>query len=301
MKPAPDKSDGQDAGDVRSWWADNPMTYGSVHGSARYDADEVVPGSPEFFAAVDRRFLDWNRPLHGTTPFDRLFPFADYPPGSRILEIGCGMGTMAECWARHGAEVTAVDLNPIATERTRQRFAQRGLHGDIREADGRALPFDDGSFDYVWSWGVLHHSPAFERSVAELMRVLRPGGGYGVMLYHRRSFLMLYSIDWLQGFLNRESAFLDRLALASRYTDGDREEGNPHTWPITRGEARTLFGTWSEDINIRTLGTDLDSVFQLLVPGLGPHLPVWFKKPWARRFGWSLWINGHKSIEPRNA
>lgn len=283
---------------VRDWWAENPMTYGSLHGDAHYEDGAVELGSEAFFAKVDRRFFDWNRPLHGARPFDRLFPFDAVPAGSNVLEIGCGMGTMAECWARHGARVTAVDLNPTSVAQTRARFALRRLEADVREADARRLPFEDGAFDYVYSWGVLHHSPDLEQSVAELFRVLRPGGGFGVMLYHRRSFLMLYQIDYLEGFLHRERAFLSRLALASRYTDGDRDEGNPHTWPVTRAEARACFGAHSADVSIRTLGTDLDGVFRLLLPGVGGHLPRWMLKPWARRFGWSLWIHGRKAGMP---
>lgn len=295
MSGDPSRNDASQAGDVRSWWADNPMTYGSTHGVPRYDEGEAELGSPAFFEAVDRRFLSWNEPLHGAAPFDRLFPFDRYPPGSRVLEIGCGMGTMAECWARRGVAMTAVDLNPTSIAQTRARFALRGLTGDIREADARSLPFEDASFDYVYSWGVLHHSPDLARSIGELFRVLRPGGGFGVMLYHRRSFLMLYTIDYLQGFLHRERAFLNRLELASRYTDGDREEGNPHTWPVTVGEAKMMFGAGSTDVGVRVLGTDLDGSFQLLLPGIGMRLPRWFKKPWARRFGWSLWVHGTKA------
>jgi hypothetical protein len=51
---------------------------------------------------------------------------------------------------------------------------------------------------------------------------------------------------------------------------------------------------FSCDLTIDVLGTDLDSVFPYLVPGIGELLPEWFKKPWARRFGWSLWMHGHR-------
>ena len=55
-------------------------------------------------------------------------------------------------------------------------------------------------------------------------------------------------------------------------------------------------GPHSKDLRIRVLGTDLDTVFHALLPGLGLFLPAWAKKPWARRFGWSLWAYGHKDI-----
>jgi SAM-dependent methyltransferase len=279
---------------IEDWWSSRPMTYGRTHGATDHAGGETEFGSREFFAGADRQFYAWNAPLHDRRPFDRLFRYDAYR-GRDVLEIGCGMGAMAANWASNGARVTAVDLTPVAVEQTRRRFSLFGLEGDIREADARRLPFPDHSFDYVYSWGVLHHSPDLVRSVGELIRVLRPGGEFGVMLYHRRSFLYGYMIRFVEGFLHRESRFLAPLALASRYGDGAREEGNPHTWPITKAEARLIFGAHSGDVRMRVLGTDLDGILPFLLPGLGHVLPGFIKKPWARRFGWSLWIEGHRS------
>ncbi|HXQ52116.1 MAG TPA: class I SAM-dependent methyltransferase [Stellaceae bacterium] len=278
---------------ITDWWSSRPMTYGRTHGATDYAGGEAELGSREFFERADRQLYAWNAPLHRRRPFDRLFAYDAYR-GRNVLEIGCGMGAMAANWAASGACVTAVDLTPVAIEQTRRRFALAGLDGDIRQADARRLPFPDQHFDYVYSWGVLHHSPDLSRSVAELVRVLRPGGGFGVMLYHRHSFLYGYMVRFLEGFLHRESRFLAPLALASRYGDGAREEGNPHTWPIAKSEARMIFGAHSRDMRLRVLGTDLDGILPFVLPGLGHVLPRFVKKPWARRFGWSLWIEGHR-------
>jgi SAM-dependent methyltransferase len=270
------------------------MTYGATHGETNYAEASVERGSRDFFELADRRFYSWNTPLHDHRPFDRLFPYDKYR-GKKVLEVGCGMGAMTMNWARAGAQVTAIDLTPTAVEQTQRRLEIFGLKADVRQADGRKLPFENGEFDYVYSWGVLHHSPDLDQSIAELMRVAKPGGGFGVMLYHRHSFLYAYMVRFLEGFLHYENRFLDPLALASRYGDGAREEGNPHTWPITKSEARALFGKFSRDTKIDVLGTDLDSIFPYVIPGLGEFLPAWFKKPWARRFGWSLWMHGHRA------
>ena len=77
-------------------------------------------------------------------------------------------------WARHRAEITAVDLNPVSVAQTRRRFDLFELKGDIRQADTETLPFADDSFDYVYSWGVLHHTPGTAKAVAEIRRVLNP-------------------------------------------------------------------------------------------------------------------------------
>ncbi len=185
-------------------------------------------------------------------------------------------------------------MNPTSIEMTRRRFALYGLDGDIRLEDARSLSFEDDTFDYAYSWGVLHHSPNLERSVSELMRVIRPGGGYGIMLYNRRSVLYHYVVRYLEGFLHYENQFLGPLELASRYGDGDAQEGNPHTWPITTEEAKELLKPHSRNVGVRCLGTDLDQAFRRMLPLVARAIPRLALKSWARRYGWSLWIYGNK-------
>jgi len=285
---------GAGVAEVERWWAQNPMTYGAEHGRSVYDDGEYRLGTREFFERVDREFYSWNKPLHDARPFGRLFPYDAYSGGGRVLEVGCGMGTMASNWARAGARVTAVDLNPTAVEMTRRRFDLYELPGEVRREDARRLSFGPSVFDYAYSFGVLHHSPDLPGSVAELMRVLKPGGGFGVMLYNRRSILYWYSIEYLQGYLHYENRFLGPLELASRYGDGDTAEGNPHTWPITKAEALEMFGPYSRDVAVRCLGTDLDQLFRQMLPFVGRVVPRVVRKAWARRYGWSLWITGTK-------
>jgi SAM-dependent methyltransferase len=89
----------------------------------------------------------------------------------RILEVGCGWGELAEWLAREsGAEVVATDLSPHMVELARGR----GI--DARLADVQALPFADGEFDCAVAAWMLYHVPDLDRGIAELARVLRPGG-----------------------------------------------------------------------------------------------------------------------------
>jgi ubiquinone/menaquinone biosynthesis C-methylase UbiE len=284
---------------IKRWWADRPMTYGTRHGDASYQAaggavEAVTPGTPEFFAKVDENFYAWTEILHSSDGrFAKIFPYDRYR-GRRVLEIGCGLGTMAMNWARHGALVTAMDLNPVAVTQTALRFRLFGIPGRTTQVDGNALAIRDAAFDYVYSWGVLHHSPDLPRSISELLRVLRPGGEFGVMLYHRHSIRYYYLVRYLEGFLHRESRYLDPLALASRYTDGIESEGNPHTWPVTRREMERLFGPACERFRIDTFGEELDSMFDLMLPKVGRLVPKALRDVWGRRWGWSLWMTGTK-------
>jgi SAM-dependent methyltransferase len=288
-----------DVAAIAAYWLSNPQSYAEEHGGTTFrtaDGKLVTAErrSAEYFRETDRTLFEWNHPCHDETgPFGRIFPYERYR-GGRVLEVGCGQGGMAALWAERGARVTAVDLNPDAIAATRERFSQRQLPGDIWQADARQLPFPDGTFDYAYSWGVLHHSPDLARSVGELMRVLRAGGEFGVMLYHRHSLLYWYQILYLEGLLHAERRFLSPLQLASRYTDGDRQEGNPHTWPITRSEARAIFGPHASRLRVRVLGVDIQPILELAMPGVVKWIPTAVWKTWARRWGWSLWITGER-------
>jgi SAM-dependent methyltransferase len=287
----------QDKHQIATWWAENPMTYGEDHGKAEYaEHGKVELGSPEFFGEVDRVFYNWNTPLHTAEgKFAKIFPYRQFKEKD-VLEIGCGMGTMAMNWALQGARITAVDLNTTSIEQTRRRFDLFGLQGTIEQADGNRLPFTDGAFDYAYSWGVLHHSPDLALSLREMMRVLKPGAPFGVMLYYRTSVLYWLDIRLQEGFVHGESLFLNNLELSSRYTDGNREEGNPHTWPVIRSEISDMLKGQAHELKFKILGTDLDYELPQTIPlpGLNSWLPRSWKKALARRFGWSLWFTGKR-------
>jgi ubiquinone/menaquinone biosynthesis C-methylase UbiE len=282
--------------DIQDWWARHPMTYSDTHGRTEFGGENYEIGTLAFFERLDQEFYSWNKPLHDKRPFDRLFPYDQYSAGSCVLEIGCGLGTMAMNWALRGMEIKAVDLSPFAVEQTKKRFELYGLKGEIRLEDANQLSFRDSDFDYSYSWGVLHHSPNLEKSISEMMRVTKPGGGFGIMLYNRRSLMHRYMTEYIEGFLHYEKRFLNPLELASRYADGAREEGNPYTWPVTSKEINRILNPFCDDVKIRILGTELDGLFRILLPGLGLILPKWAKKVWARRFGWSFWAYGHKRM-----
>ncbi len=286
--------------DIATWWADNPMTYGQEHGTVHYRMPdsterEVAFGTKEFFEAADDIFYSWNTPRHAPdAPFGRIFDYQRYA-GEPVLEVGCGMGCMSMNWAKRGAFMTSVDLNPVAIKQTQKRFELFGLQGNILQADGENLPFEDDTFAYAYSWGVLHHSPEPHKSIGELCRVLHPGAQVGAMLYHRRAIAYLYRTVFMEGFMNMERKYLNPVELASRYGDGFGDEGNPHTWPITPREAKEELFLDFEDVEVAVFGTELDDGLNRFFPDLAKR---WMPRPLvdalARRWGWSLWITGRK-------
>lgn len=166
-----------------------------------YDVDDPIPyspESPEYFRELDSRVFH-PRVLRLTAdrdgrPFSRFVDFASLT-GKDVLEVGCGSGFAVQLFVEAGANVTAIDLTEWAVETTRARLRAFGLEADVAQADGEQLPFADGAFDLVFSWGVIHHSGDMERALDELVRVCRPGGRVVIMVYHRHSlFFLVYRV-----------------------------------------------------------------------------------------------------------
>lgn len=103
--------------------------------------------------------------------------------GKRVLEIGVGGGSDFLKFVRAGADATGIDLTRAAVEMVRERLREEGLEADVQQADGESLAFEDGTFDLVYSYGVLHHSDDPERAFREVRRVLKPGGEFRGMVY----------------------------------------------------------------------------------------------------------------------
>jgi 2-polyprenyl-3-methyl-5-hydroxy-6-metoxy-1,4-benzoquinol methylase/uncharacterized protein YbaR (Trm112 family) len=100
--------------------------------------------------------------------------------GKLVLDVGCGMGRFAEVATRWGANVVGIDLS-LASEVAAKNLADRSA--TIFQADVFQLPFAEGSFDFIYSIGVLHHTPSCEQAVKVLPRLLKPGGRLAVWLY----------------------------------------------------------------------------------------------------------------------
>jgi SAM-dependent methyltransferase len=202
--------------------------------------------------------------------------FADFPAGRGrdVLEIGVGMGADLLRWVRAGARATGVDLTERAVRLTGERLAAEGLHAELRVADAEALPFADASFDLVWSWGVLHHTPRSERALREAARVLRPGGRYAVMVYHRRSWLA--AAAWLRFGLLRGRP-TTTLSQAVAHVE------SPGTRAFTGPEVAALLGDLLVDVRVRPVLTHWD---RRVAPGVA--------RAFGDRAGWFLLIDGRR-------
>jgi SAM-dependent methyltransferase len=197
-------------------------------------------GTPEFFADVERT-------RYASHPFMRNVAEFDSFRGQQLLEIGAGLGTDLLQFARAGANVTAIDLTPRSIELLKLRFQAEHLPVDARVGDAEHLPFADRTFDAVYSFGVLHHTPSIDRAIAEIHRVLRPGGRIIIMLYHQDSLRV-----WLGAPLHgiRKVARGEWLGTSAatvadwiRIYDG---VANPLGRAYTRADVERLFGRFRD-------------------------------------------------------
>ena len=231
----------------QSWWTSNTMSYDWKNkiGIERFSA--------EWFDEADARFVQAARLFAtDTQPFDQIIPF-DRLAGRKVLEIGCGMGLHSELLARAGAELHAIDLSPTSVMATRRRFELKGLKGNINQADAECIPFADATFDFVWSWGVIHHSARTARIVREIRRVLKPDGGCRVMVYNRSGSIVPITYirnHLLTGRFLRQDFDVTLLASVDGFS--------AHFY--TADQFADLFRAFFSDVRIRAYGLDADAL-----------------------------------------
>lgn len=252
----------------KAWWETTPM---------RYDWRQLIPhekGTREYYREIDRRFVDSSRDFlpWRDRPFDRLIPYADLP-NMDVLEIGVGQGTHAEMIAPHSRSFTGIDLTQAAITSTSQRFTLFGIEGRVLQMDAEAMSFPDASFDYIWSWGVIHHSADTQRVLREMRRVLRPGGRATVMVYHRNWWNFYVVAGLFKGILQgqlRELGDLHRVAQGA--TDGAiARYYRPREWrEVTHGlfdiERVRIYGLKNDVIPLP--GGRLKTLVERAVPSL---------------------------------
>jgi ubiquinone/menaquinone biosynthesis C-methylase UbiE len=176
-------------------------------------------------------------------PYLRRYLELDRVRGAKVLEIGLGFGTVGELLARAGAVYHGVDIAPGPVGMMQQRLVWGGLGGGDRIVQGSALalPFEDGTFDRVYSIGCLHHTGDTPKGVSEVHRVLAPGGRAVVMLYNRHS---------VRQFVARARARVTRRTnrdewLAAGYDANTAGEAAPVVEYFTPSDVKRMFAAFS--------------------------------------------------------
>ena len=159
-----------------------------------------------------------------------------------VLEVGCGLGSHSQALAERGCKLTSIDLASKSIEVTSRRLKLRNLKANVIKADCEKLPFDDNTFDYIWSWGVIHHTTNTHQAANEISRVLKPGGELGIMVYNNNSFYKFINVYLRYGILGLKFfQGFSRQDLKNKYTDGKQIGGAPLSKYYSKNDLINLF------------------------------------------------------------
>lgn len=170
---------------VYRFWNERPC-------NIRHSNKEI--GTKEYFEEVTQRkyFVE-----------PHIFTFADFQKykDKNVLEVGCGIGTAAQSFAEAGAHYIGLDISDYSIELAKKRFQVFGLHGTFLVANVENTEnIHNISFDLVYSFGVLHHTPNIEKAIKNIWKMLRPGGEFKLMLYAKDSLKYFQIKDGLDQF-----------------------------------------------------------------------------------------------------
>lgn len=191
-----------------------------------------------------------------SVPLAPLFAdFAGIEAGQRVLDVGAGTGALTAELVRRGAETSAADPSPPFVAALRQRLPDVGVH----EAPAEELPWPDGSFDAALAQLVITFMRDAPAGIAEMQRVVRPGGVVAVCMWDREGMEMLAAIHRAQHAL-----------------DPSRPTPEQLTNYRTRQEIEGLFG---DDVEIDLLEVEaaysgIDEFWDAFAAGVGPS-GVW--------------------------
>ncbi len=216
----------------------------------------------------------------------KVMEFARYKDKT-VLEIGAGLGTDLAQFAKHGAHTTDLDLSSGHLDHARTNFALRSLPGEFRHGDGEDIPFRDNSFDLVYSNGVIHHTPNTAQVVAEIRRVLKPGGRAIIMVYAENSWHYWYQLVTKIGIQQQELPLRSMGWIMSGTVEISEHGQRPLVKVYTKKRLREMFRK-AEFRRIRITQNQM-------VEGELPQKLSWIPISIARRVaGWNLILKAQK-------
>lgn len=214
--------------EAQKQWEANPCGASTVR--------DVAPETIEWFREARRVRYDEYAPwLRATTGIGEI-------RGKDVLEIGVGLGSDHFTLASGGNRMTALDLSREHLRLTQRHLSLEGLSTTAVHGDMEKMPFPDASFDVVYSFGVLHHTDHMERAVAEIKRVLRPGGRAIIGVYHRDSIFFWAGIVAYRGFVRMGIPLRGWRRTIAAIEVGAGGSYVPSVHVLTRGSLRKLLG-----------------------------------------------------------
>ncbi|OAI46832.1 hypothetical protein AYO44_10670 [Planctomycetaceae bacterium SCGC AG-212-F19] len=188
---------------------DNDVVEGTLSDEATGDRFPIHRSIPRFVGQgnyADSFGLQWNRyrrvqldSVNGSRlSWDRFFEGTGWDPdklrGARVLEAGCGAGRFSEVLLKCGARLCSFDYSSAVDAAWLNLGGAPGW--SLCQADIFSLPYPEGSFDYVFCFGVLQHTPDPRRAFQSLVRAVKPGGQLAVDVYQRQSGLNKLAVKY---------------------------------------------------------------------------------------------------------
>ena len=188
---------------------------------------------------ISKKFFNEKITRYKLEPYIEEFANFNEFKDKDVLEIGVGFGCdHSQIALQNPKSLTGIDLTERSIYNTKLRFRQLGLKSSLKIDNAEKLSFDDESFDSIYSWGVLHHSPDTQKCFDEVYRVLKPGGSAKIMIYHK--FSPLGWMLWIKYGLLKFKPFLSQKTIYSKYLE------SPGTKAYTVEEANDLTKSFSK-------------------------------------------------------
>ena len=198
-------------------------------------------GSLEFFDAISHSRYEMTDQW-----MKRIIDF-DISKGKRLLEIGHGIGTDLLSFCEGGAEVYGIDFTEEHHRLAKINFALHNKTGVFKRCDAAEIDFPSNYFDYVYSHGVLHHTPDTVRCISEAFRVLKPGGQFILSLYRTYSAFHIFSVVFVNGVIRGELFRLGYRGLISTVEYGaDGISIKPLVKTFTKRELKYILSDFSK-------------------------------------------------------
>lgn len=255
---------------VEQFWDERPC-------NIRHSPGEI--GTRQYFDEVEARKYFVEPHIPRFAEFDRW-------RDKRVLEIGCGIGTDTINFARKGALVTAVELSRRSLDVAQQRAEVCQLENRIRFYHGNAeeltqvVPVEP--YDLIYSFGVIHHTPAPERVLSQIREYVRPGSTLKIMVYYRYSWKVLWILLRFG-----KGRFWELSKLIARYSEA--QEGCPVTFAFTKTVMRRLLASYGFEITEMWV----DHIFPYRITD---YLRYRYNKVWYFRWmpqAWFRWMERH--------
>lgn len=219
-------------------------------------------------------------------PFIKEFAQFDSWAGKRVLEVGCGQGADLSQFALGGAETYGFDLTEKHCQISRDFVSTMGSRARITQGKATTLPYKDASFDLVYSFGVLLLVEDLDAAVAEIHRVLKPGGKVMVMFYNSASLHYIVKTLYYYGVVCDMVELLGPRKLVDWFTDGF---GYPRTYHQSPDTLRTAFNRFTfESLMVRNLTPDQLPLFPF--DDYPPEFWSWVES----QLGFYLMLRGRK-------